>query len=103
MLLTEPVLPRSIDCLQWPQPPRALLARKSSCCHIAGLTQPGSAVASICPLLQYVPDLWRRRSGPAAVPQSVVGALCMAHCNQQRKERYNFNRFHFFQTASAIT
>ena len=55
------------------------------------------------PLLQHVPDLWRRRSGPAAVPQSVVGALCMAHCNQQRKERYNFNRFHFFQTASAIT
>ena len=96
MLLTEPVLPRSIDCLQWPQPPRALLARKSSCCHIAGLTQPGSAVASICPLLQYVPDLWRRRSGPAAVS----AALCMVHCNQQCKECSTIliELIHFFST-----
>ena len=39
--------------------------------------------------------LWRRRSGQAAVS----AALCMAHCKQERKECYNFNRIHFISNS----
>ena len=104
LLLTEPVLPRPIDCLQWPQPPRALLARKSSCCHIAGLTQPGSAVASICPLLQICSGplaaaLWSSRSQCCALYGSLQSAMQRMFNNFNRINSLLFNT----STASAIT
>ena len=114
LLQTEPVLPCSIDCLQCPQP-RGFACKKEqvlSYCWLntarvlAGvvlLSTPAPFSRPPPPTCSGPPGwdlwLWRRRSGQAAVS----AALCMAHCKQERKECYNFNRIHFFSTASAIT